>query len=467
MPLRYAATMRHVSPVRSRASLAVVGVVALLVSACGSGNPSPSSVAAPRPPPSPAASPSPAPSRSATPSTAARRRPAARRPRTAPTSPPSRWTRRSSSAACVPAVGRAGARRQRPARRRGAGRAHPDRQGRPLPEPFLDISDRIAAGGERGLLGLAFPPGFRDRAPATSTSTTRTTTATRRSRPRRPGRRPTARPVDRAADPATSRSPTPTTTAAGSGSTPTGCCCIALGDGGAGGDPENRACDLARSSARCSGSTCLGATGASRTRSRPTTRSWAAPTPARRSSTTACATRSATAFDRETGDLWIGDVGQGAWEEVDVARAGRQGPRLRLAALGGPALLRPVAAAAIPTGVTHAGHGVPARPAAARSSAASCTAATRSRRLARRATCSRTTARGRCGRSTRRTTAQQAPMLLLETRPRHQLGVDGRRRRGLPDRPVRWGAPAAGRRLVGRAGAGCAGGTSQRIAMRT
>ncbi len=27
-------------------------------------------------------------------------------------------------------------------------------------------------------------------------------------------------------------------------------------------------------------------------------------------------------FDRETGDLWLGDVGQGSWEEVDVARAG-------------------------------------------------------------------------------------------------------------------------------------------------
>ncbi len=31
------------------------------------------------------------------------------------------------------------------------------------------------------------------------------------------------------------------------------------------------------------------------------------------------------AFDPSTGDLWIGDVGQGAWEEVDVARTGQAG----------------------------------------------------------------------------------------------------------------------------------------------
>ncbi|MBM3776560.1 MAG: PQQ-dependent sugar dehydrogenase, partial [Acidobacteria bacterium] len=32
-----------------------------------------------------------------------------------------------------------------------------------LPAPFLDISARVSCCGERGLLGLAFPPGFREK----------------------------------------------------------------------------------------------------------------------------------------------------------------------------------------------------------------------------------------------------------------------------------------------------------------
>ena len=45
--------------------------------------------------------------------------------------------------------------------------------------------------------------------------------------------------------------------------------------------------------------------------------------------------------DPATGDLWIGDVGQSAWEEVDVARAGARGLDFGWRRLGGQPLLRP------------------------------------------------------------------------------------------------------------------------------
>src|SRR5688500_472640 len=41
-----------------------------------------------------------------------------------------------------------------------AGRIRTVEDGRLFDEPFLDIRERIASGGERGLLGLAFHPSF-------------------------------------------------------------------------------------------------------------------------------------------------------------------------------------------------------------------------------------------------------------------------------------------------------------------
>ena len=40
------------------------------------------------------------------------------------------------------------------------GRVRVIEDGRVLATPFLDVSDRVSCCGERGLLGMAFPPGF-------------------------------------------------------------------------------------------------------------------------------------------------------------------------------------------------------------------------------------------------------------------------------------------------------------------
>jgi len=45
------------------------------------------------------------------------------------------------------------------------------------------------------------------------------------------------------------------------------------------------------------------------------------PTPARRSGRTACANPWRFSFDRKSGDLWIGDVGQNEFEEIDHVAA--------------------------------------------------------------------------------------------------------------------------------------------------
>jgi glucose/arabinose dehydrogenase len=46
-------------------------------------------------------------------------------------------------------------------------------------------------------------------------------------------------------------------------------------------------------------------------------------------------------FDRANGDLWIGDVGQGAWEEIDVVRAGASGQNFGWNLMEGAHCFRP------------------------------------------------------------------------------------------------------------------------------
>jgi glucose/arabinose dehydrogenase len=207
------------------------------------------------------------------------------------------------------------------------GRIRVVRDGLVLPEPYLDISDRVLAGGERGLLGLAFPPGFGDLWPELyvhySDSNGDTVISGFRGAPD----------GGDTADPSTERyivrEPQPYANHNGGwiGFDADGMLLIGLGDGGAGGDPENRASDLTVLLGKMLRIDVLGANAAGgeaylipadnpfagRSDARPEILHYGLRNPFRDS------------VDLETGDLWIGDVGQGAWEEVDVARSGSGG----------------------------------------------------------------------------------------------------------------------------------------------
>jgi glucose/arabinose dehydrogenase len=105
---------------------------------------------------------------------------------------------------------------------------------------------------------------------------------------------------------------------------PDGYLYIGLGDGGSGGDPNGNGQSLStllgkmlRISPRPAGSEPYGIPSdnpfVGQEGARPEIWAYGLRNPWRYS------------FDRETGDLWIGDVGQSAWEEVDVEPAGSPG----------------------------------------------------------------------------------------------------------------------------------------------
>ena len=199
--------------------------------------------------------------------------------------------------------------------------------GESQPRPVLDIRDRISAGGERGLLGMAVPDGFGPDSPwlyvhYSGTDDGQTVVSAFRLGD---GANPNA--LDPGSEQVVFTTPQPYPNHNGGyiGFDASGMLLVALGDGGAGGDPENRASDLGEPLGKVLrldvGPVADGDPYAipadnpfaDDPDALPEILHYGLRNPFRAN------------VDPATGDLWIGDVGQGAWEEVDVARAGASG----------------------------------------------------------------------------------------------------------------------------------------------
>lgn len=204
------------------------------------------------------------------------------------------------------------------------------RSGATANQSFLNISDRVQSGGEQGLLGLAFDPSYKTNGYlyVNYTSTQRDSLGLKA------GdtviSRFSANPTSKTADPASEQilltiaQPYSDHNGGWLGFGPDGLLYIATGDGGSGGDPENRAqnltsllgkvlrIDVNKTSAGKNYAIPSDNPFVGRTDALPEIWAFGLRNPWR------------TSFDRQNGDLWIADVGQGAIEEVNrVAGAGK------------------------------------------------------------------------------------------------------------------------------------------------
>lgn len=182
------------------------------------------------------------------------------------------------------------------------------RDGKLASRPFLDVRSKISTGGERGLLGLAFAPDYEDngRFYVNYTDTSGDTVVARYAA------------EDPASDsPALSQPEIVLTIdqpyANHNGGcivfAPDGTLWVGMGDGGSAGDPQDRAQDPGERLGKM-----LSLDVEASKQPRPRVVLSGLRNPWRFS------------FDRETDDLWIGDVGQGEWEEIDlVSFAGAEG----------------------------------------------------------------------------------------------------------------------------------------------
>jgi glucose/arabinose dehydrogenase len=196
---------------------------------------------------------------------------------------------------------------------------------------FLDISDRVISGGERGLLGMAFHPDFPS-TPDVYVSYTGAPDLT--SYVSQFSSADAGQTLDAASEQVILSVPQDFANHNGGNIVfgPDGYLYIGFGDGGSGGDPLDRAQDntnLLGTMVRIDIDTAVpyaipsadpgnpfavnqtcpqGVTVGGE--ECPEIFAWGLRNPWRFS------------FDRQTGDLWVGDVGQNAWEEIDIVTAG-------------------------------------------------------------------------------------------------------------------------------------------------
>lgn len=208
------------------------------------------------------------------------------------------------------------------------GRIRIVRDGRVLPTPFLDIHDRVSCCGERGLLGLAFAPGFGRTSEAfflDYTDVNGDTNIVEGTVGQNGG--------GDVADPGTLHvllkiaQPFPNHNGGMLAFGPDRDLYVGMGDGGSGGDPQGngqRLDTLLGKILRLDVTTDSSAT----TYRAPPTNPFVA-TAGAKPEIWAYGMRNPWrfSFDRATGDLWIGDVGQNQFEEIDVARASDGGGR--------------------------------------------------------------------------------------------------------------------------------------------
>jgi glucose/arabinose dehydrogenase len=192
--------------------------------------------------------------------------------------------------------------------------------------PFLDIATRVTSGGEQGLLGLAFHPDF-PTDPRFFVDYTDLQGDTVVSEFRVDGADPGA--ADRDSERVLVHIHQPFANHNGGGVVfgPDGMLYIATGDGGSGGDPlgnGQRLDTLLGKILRIDVDGSVAGTG--QPYRIPVDNPFVGVTGAQPEIwLTGLRNPWRIRFDAETGDLWIGDVGQSAWEEIDVARAGAKG----------------------------------------------------------------------------------------------------------------------------------------------